>query len=178
MEIIKTEFKDLFIIKHKSNYDERGVFLETFRDDFFEKNLASKIKFCQDNLVKSNYMVLRGMHYQIEPFGQTKLINVSEGSILDVVIDIRKKSKTYGKHFSIKLNDYDNISLLVPLWFAHGYLTLTPTATVNYKVDNYYSKEYERGIRYDDPNLKIDWGFEYEKFVISEKDKNLDFFNW
>lgn len=178
MEIIKTELNDLLIIKHKSNHDDRGVFLETFRDDFFENNLVSKIKFCQDNMVKSNYMALRGMHYQIEPFGQTKLINVSEGSILDVVIDLRKKSSTYGKHFSIKLNEDDYMSLLVPVGFAHGYLTLTRTATVNYKVDNYYSKEHERGIRYDDPNLKIDWGFESKKFIISQKDKNLDFYNW
>ena len=171
MKIEKTFIKDLFLIKFKSSSDSRGVFKEVFRKDLFENKIGSKISFCQDNLVHSDKMVLRGLHFQTPPYEQSKLIYLSLGEILDVAVDLRKNSKTYGKHFSTIISSQDNNCLFIPKGFAHGYLTLSDKAIINYKVDNFYSANHEKIIPFDDNFLKIDWKFHKQNFIITEKDK-------
>ena len=178
MNIVKTGFEDLLIIEHDVHLDDRGLFKEVFRKDVLDKYLGYSVNFCQDNHVKSSYMVLRGLHYQEEPYTQSKLVSVTEGKILDVVVDIRGNSKTYGKYFSYVLSSDIHKAIFIPKGFAHGYLTLSDKANVNYKVDNYYNKESESGISFEDKNLNIDWGVDKIKLLISEKDKNLDNFKW
>ena len=178
LNIVKTDFKDLLIINHEIYYDERGSFKEVFRKNVIEENLGYRINFCQDNNVKSSYMVLRGLHYQEEPYAQSKLISVYKGKILDIAVDIRKNSKTYGKYFSYVLSSESNKSIFIPKGFAHGYLTLSENADVNYKVDNYYNKNSEQGISFKDKYLNIKWGVDENKLVISDKDKELTDFKW
>jgi len=178
LNIVKTDFKDLLIINHEIYYDERGSFKEVFRKNVIEENLGYRINFCQDNNVKSSYMVLRGLHYQEEPYAQSKLISVSKGKILDIAVDIRKNSKTYGRYFSYVLSSESNKSIFVPKGFAHGYLTLSENADVNYKVDNYYNKNSEQGISFKDKYLNIEWEVDENKLIISDKDKKLTDFTW
>lgn len=178
MKISKTNFKDLLILEPILHKDKRGVFKEVFRKDILEKHLGYDLNFCQDNQVVSSSMVLRGLHFQKDPYSQSKLVSVSNGKILDVVVDIRKESATYGKHFSIELSSENNKILFIPTGFAHGYLTLSDDAVVNYKVDSYFNKDSEEGIPFDDQYLGIDWGIDKGKLVISEKDKNLPEFRW
>tara|TARA_B100001245_G_C22676949_1_gene331042 strand:+ start:78 stop:614 length:537 start_codon:yes stop_codon:yes gene_type:complete len=178
LKITKTDFNGLFIIEQDVHLDNRGLFKEVFRKDVLEKYLGYSINFCQDNNVKSSYMVLRGLHYQEEPYTQSKLVSVTEGRILDIAVDIRGNSKTYGKYFSYVLSSDIHKAIFIPKGFAHGYLTLSDKANVNYKVDNYYNKESESGISFEDKNLNIDWGVDKIKLLISEKDKNLDNFKW
>ncbi len=140
-------------------------------------HLDKEILFCQDNVVKSHKNVLRGLHYQ-NPNPQSKLITVLNGKILDVAIDIRPNSKTYGKVFSIELSKKNKTSLFIPKGFAHGYLSLENNTIVHYKVDDFYNKKSEKGIRYDDPKLKINWGINTEDIIISIKDKNLKTYKW
>ena len=178
MKLIKTDFEDLFIIKHNLYVDNRGYFKESFRKQKIENIIGYKLSFCQDNIVKSHINVLRGLHYQKPPYDQSKLISISHGKIFDVAVDIRKESKTYGKYFSRVLDANDHESLFIPKGFAHGYLTLSDTALVNYKVDNYYNPNSESGISYLDNFLKIDWGIDRNKIIISKKDKDLNSFSW
>ena len=178
MKFITTDFKDLIIIKHNVFNDQRGSFKEKFKKENLERFINSKINFCQENCVKSYLNVLRGLHFQKEPYAQSKLVSVSSGSILDVVVDIRKASETYGKYFSYILSSNNNESLFIPKGFAHGYLTLTDFAIINYQVDNYYNPNAEGLISYDDDFLKIDWGIQKDKLIISEKDKNFKPFKW
>lgn len=178
MKITNTDFKDLLIIEHDVHLDDRGLFKEVFRKDVLDKYLGYSINFCQDNYVKSSSMVLRGLHYQEEPYTQSKLVSVTEGRILDIAVDIRGNSKTYGKYFSYILSSDIHKAIFIPKGFAHGYLTLSDKANVNYKVDNYYNKESDSGISFEDKNLNIDWGVDKIKLLISEKDKNLDNFKW
>jgi len=178
LNIEKTDFEDLLIINHDVYHDSRGLFKEVFRKNVIEENLGYKINFCQDNNVKSSYMVLRGLHYQEEPYAQSKLVSVSEGKILDIAVDIRKNSKTYGKYFSYVLSSESNKSIFVPKGFAHGYLTLSENADVNYKVDNYYNKNSEQGISFKDKYLNIEWEVDENKLIISDKDKKLTDFTW
>lgn len=178
MKLLSTEFKDLYIIEPHVNVDSRGKFIETFKKSWFLNNIGYPIDFCQDNRSISRSMVLRGLHYQIEPYSQSKLISVSYGKILDVVVDIRKDSITYGKYFSIELSSENNKILFIPRGFAHGYLTLSDNAILDYKVDRYYNKESERGISYNDSFLNIDWRLDNNKFIISEKDKSFQDFKW
>ena len=178
MRVEKTPFVNLLIINHNVFSDNRGDFKEVFRLNEVEDLLNYKINFCQENNVKSKYMVLRGLHYQEEPFSQSKLVSVIKGEILDVAVDIRKNSPTYGKYFSYKLSENSRKSLFIPKGFAHGYLTLTKYAYVNYKVDSYYNKNSERGIKYNDKYLNIDWGIDKDFLVISEKDNNIKDFIW
>lgn len=152
--------------------------MEVFRNDLFSKNLKSPINFCQDNLVYSKKNVLRGLHFQKEPYSQSKFVYVSFGEILDVVVDMRKHSPTYANNFSIMLSSENNKSILIPKGFAHGYLTLSEKAVVNYKVDNYYNEEYDSGFKYNDPFLNIDWKISPKDIIISEKDNKLEYFNW
>ena len=178
MKLQTTPFKDLIIISSKKNIDKRGSFSEVYRQKELEDFLGYKVNFCQDNLVKSSYLVLRGLHYQSEPYSQSKLVYVSKGKILDIAVDIRKNSKTYGKYFSIILSEKENNALFIPKGFAHGYLTLSEKVIVNYKVDNYYMKDYESGILFNDINLDIDWGFKENDLILSKKDKSFDSYKW
>ena len=152
--------------------------METYKKKSFEINTGITNSFCQENRVFSNYMVLRGLHFQDEPFSQSKFITVVSGKILDVVVDIREDSETYGKYFSIELSSNNNKILFIPKGFAHGYLTLSDSAIVDYKVDNYYNINSEKGISFNDPFLNINWGYDSNKFIISEKDKNFLEFKW
>ena len=155
MKLINTDFKNLIIIKHNVFIDNRGYFKEKFKKEKFQKHTNIRVNFCQDNSVKSHLNVLRGLHFQKEPFAQSKLVSVSLGSILHVVADIRKDSATYGKYFSYILSCENHESLFIPKGFAHGYLTLTDSAIINYQVDNYYNPEAEGVIPYNDEFLNI-----------------------
>ena len=178
MRLRITPFKDLIIISSKKNNDDRGYFREVYRQKDLEDLIGYRVNFCQDNLVKSSYLVLRGLHYQREPYSQSKLVYVSKGKVLDIAVDMRRNSKTYGKYFSIILSEEENNALFIPKGFAHGYLTLSKKAIVNYKVDNYYMKDYESGILYNDKQLNIDWGIKEKDLILSKKDKSFDSYKW
>ncbi len=174
MEIIKTEIPGLLIFKPKVFEDERGYFFESYN----EKTLTDQgiqIQFVQDNQSKSSFGVIRGLHYQLAPYSQTKLIMVLEGEILDVAVDIRKKSPAFGKWYSHKLSAENKKQMLVPAGFAHGFSVLSKIAVVFYKCDKFFHSESERGIMYNDPELSIDWEIEPEKAIISAKDKRNPF---
>jgi len=170
MKIEQTKFADLFIIHPRIFHDERGYFFESFNKEIFEENTGLSIDFVQDNEASSTFGVLRGLHYQLHPFAQAKLVRVIQGKVLDVVVDIREKSKTYGKYFSIELSGENKKQLFVPHGFAHGYIVLSDTAIFAYKCDNLYSKEYEGGIKYNDINLSIDWHTDHLNHIVSSKD--------
>jgi len=170
MNVISTPFKDLVILEPKVHGDERGYFMESYNYDTLKKN-GIDIKFVQDNQSKSKYGVLRGLHYQNYPYPQTKLIRVLSGTILDVVVDLRKEEKTFGQHFSIELSADNKKQLLVPRGFAHGLVVLSESAEVLYKCDEFYHPEAEGGIYFDDPKLNIDWKVAKENLILSEKDK-------
>jgi len=170
MKVIKTDFPDLLIIEPKVFEDTRGYFFESFNSMKFQEQ-GIDITFVQDNESKSTYGVIRGLHYQLSPYSQTKLIRVISGKILDAVVDIRQNSPTFGKHFSIELSSENKTQLLVPKGFAHGFSVLSEAAIVSYKCDELYNPEAERGIRYNDPKLKIDWKIDNEKTIVSSKDK-------
>lgn len=174
MEIIETSIKDLLIIQPKIFEDERGYFMEAFKESFIKENFP-KIKFIQDNESKSSYGVLRGLHYQVPPYEQTKLVRVITGKVLDVALDLRPKSDTYGKWESIILSDINKKQFLIPKGFAHGFIVLSETAILSYKVDNPYAPDYESGINFNDDNLKIDWKLSQEEIIINNRDKNLPF---
>lgn len=170
MTFTRTTIPDVIICEPLVHGDERGYFVETFRADKLEDFLGYNTKFLQDNESKSSYGVLRGLHYQLEPFAQTKLIRVIKGTILDVAVDIRKNSPTFGLHVSVKLSGEDKKQMLVPKGFAHGFVVLSEEAIVAYKVDNYYAPQCDRGIAYNDTTLGIDWIVPHEKLKISQKD--------
>lgn len=175
MKIIQTPISDLLIIEPTVFEDERGYFYESFNKLKFEANNLF-YSFVQDNQSKSGYGVIRGLHYQLAPYAQTKLLRVLEGCILDVVVDLRKNSATFGKTFSVELSSENKKQLLVPKGFAHGFSVLSETAVVFYKCDEFYNKSAERGIIYNDYFLAIDWKIEKSKEIISEKDKLLSDF--
>ncbi len=171
MEFIRTAIPDVILCKPQVYYDERGYFFETFRKEKLENFAGIPLHFCQDNESKSTKGVLRGLHYQLPPFAQTKLVRVIQGSVLDVAVDIRKGSPTFGHYVSQVLSDQNKHQLLIPKGFAHGYVVLSDEAIFSYKVDNYYHQASERGIAYDDRELGIDWNVESSQLIISEKDK-------
>lgn len=176
MKFIKTEIPDVIICEPTLFGDHRGYFVETFRQDALEAFTNQKFNFCQDNESKSSYGVLRGLHYQLAPYAQTKLVRVIEGAVLDVAVDLRKSSPTFGKHVAVELTGENKKQLLVPRGFAHGFVVLSDTATFAYKVDNYYSPENDRGIAFNDVDLAIDWRLPKEALQLSEKDtKQPDF---
>ena len=177
MKFIKGILPGLIICEPKKLNDKRGFFTESFRKDLFEKFLEKKIDFCQENLSESKYGVLRGLHFQKEPFAQSKLVSVQKGKILDVVVDIRKYSKFYGESFSIELDDIHNKQLFVPRGFAHGFIVLSKLARVSYKVDNYYNPISEEGLNYNDPQLNIDWKINKKDIIINTKDCSYSNFN-
>ena len=170
MNYIRTDIFDVIIIEPKLHGDDRGYFIETFRADKLEDFLGYKINFCQDNESKSSRGVLRGLHYQLAPAAQTKLVRVIQGSVLDVAVDIRKGSPTFGKHVAIKLTSENKRQLLIPRGFAHGFVVLEDNTTFAYKVDNYYSPENDRGISFNDSELNIDWEISNSLLKLSDKD--------
>jgi len=171
MPFINTEFAGLLIFEPKIWEDDRGYFFESYNQKMFSQESIS-INFVQDNQAKSEYGVIRGLHYQLEPFAQTKLIRVLSGSILDVAVDIRKNSPTYGKVFTIELSAENKKQLLVPKGFAHGYSVISSVAEVFYKCDEFYNKDSEGGIAYNDPILNIDWKINNADSIVSQKDLN------
>ena len=171
MKFTRTNISDVIIIEPKVHGDDRGYFVETFRVDKLEDFLGYKINFCQDNESKSSKGVLRGLHYQLAPAAQTKLVRVIQGSVLDVAVDIRKGSPTFGEHVSVELTAENKKQLLVPRGFAHGFIVLEDDTTFAYKVDNYYSPENDRGISFDDIDLGIDWILDKDDLNLSAKDK-------
>ena len=175
MKFIKTAIPDVYIIEPSVFGDDRGYFLESFNLEQFEKNIYP-IKFVQDNESKSSKGVLRGLHFQKPPFNQAKLMRCIEGKVMDVAVDIRKESPTYGKHVAIELSGENKRQLFVPRGFAHGFSVLSETAVFAYKVDNTYAPEYDAGIKYDDQELNINWGLTENEVQLSEKDKNLSLF--
>ncbi|CAM1373829.1 dTDP-4-dehydrorhamnose 3,5-epimerase [Tenacibaculum xiamenense] len=172
MEVIKTEIPDVVIIQPKIFGDHRGYFFESFNLKTFNEKVI-KTDFVQDNESKSSRGVLRGLHFQKPPYAQAKLVRCIKGCVLDVAVDIRVGSPTYGKYVAIELSEENKQQLFVPRGFAHGYSVLSEEAIFAYKVDNWYAPEYDSGIRWDDTDLGIDWKLEMEEVKLSEKDSNL-----
>lgn len=170
MNFIRTEIPDIIICEPIIHGDERGYFVETFRQDKLEEFLGYSINFCQDNESKSSRGVLRGLHYQLHPAAQTKLVRVMQGSVLDVAVDIRKGSPTFGKHVAVELSSTNKKQLLVPRGFAHGFVVLEDDTIFAYKVDNYYSPENDRGIAFNDSSLEINWKIPHDELKLSKKD--------
>jgi len=171
MPFIKTDFPGLLIFEPKVFTDSRGYFFESYNENICKAE-GVNIKFVQDNQASSEYGVIRGLHYQLAPFAQTKFIRVLSGIILDVVVDLRKGSPSFGKVFSQELSAENHLQLMVPKGFAHGYSVLSKTAEVFYKCDEFYNKDNEAGLAYNDISLNIDWKIEDGKEIISEKDLN------
>lgn len=171
MEIIKTEFEGLVVVKPVVFTDNRGYFYETYNVNKY-KDLGITNNFVQDNESKSNFGTIRGLHSQIGEFAQAKLVRAQQGKVLDVVVDIRKNSKTFGKYFSIELSDENKLQLMIPRGFLHGFSVLSETAIFCYKCDNFYNKESERAVLWNDIDLNIDWKIDKNKAIVSEKDKN------
>ena len=169
MPFFKTEFRDLLIYEPVVFNDSRGYFFESYNANTFAAD-GVNIKFVQDNQARSTYGVIRGLHFQLDPNAQTKLVRALSGNILDVVVDVRKGSPTYGKAFSIELSAENKKQLLVPKGFAHGYSVLSETAEVMYKCDAFYAKQSEGGLLYNDPKLAIDWGIPADKAIVADKD--------
>jgi dTDP-4-dehydrorhamnose 3,5-epimerase len=171
MKLTKTNINGLLIIEPRVFFDDRGYFFESFNGQTFSEITGHGIPFVQDNQARSVRGVLRGLHYQNNPTPQTKLIRVLEGTIWDVVVDIRKDSETYGEWYGIELSAENRLQFLVPRGFAHGYSVLSETAEILYKCDNYYDKSAEGGIAYNDPALAIDWKINLADAIVSDKDK-------
>ena len=165
MNIEPTIFPEIFVIKPEVYSDRRGWFMETFRLDLLGNAIGFDLKFCQDNLVNSSYGVLRGLHYQKPPFTQSKLVSVVSGKIIDIIVDVRNGSPNFGKHISLELSDQNKKQVFIPRGFAHGYICISTSSIVSYKVDNYYKKESEVTISPDDPDLGIDWKISKEKII-------------
>ena len=170
MTFTRTNIPDVVIIEPTVHGDSRGYFVETFRQDKLEEFLGYKLNFGQDNESKSSKGVLRGLHYQLPPHAQTKLVRVISGRVLDVAVDIRRNSPTFGQHVAVELTADNKKQLLVPRGFAHGFVVLEDDTIFAYKVDNYYSPECDRGIAFNDPALNIDWILKIEELKLSEKD--------
>ena len=184
MEFEKVEIDGLILCKPKLISDSRGFFSEVYKKDLLESNIEQKINFCQSNTSESSYGTIRGLHFQISPSSQSKLVSVSKGEILDVALDLRNNSITYGKFYSVILNDKNNFQLFIPKGFAHGFSVLTTKARVHYQVDNYYDKKKEFGINPLDKELGIDWKIDKKNYNISTKDltnpdlKNINIFKF
>lgn len=175
MKLIPQSIEDVILIEPTIHVDNRGYFVETFRQDLFEEAIGRKINFVQDNESKSIKGVFRGLHYQLPPYTQAKLVRVIEGSVLDVAVDIRKSSSTFGDYVAVELTGDNKYQLFIPHGFAHGFVVLSDTATFAYKVDNYYAPEHERGIAFNDDQIKIDWQLSAEEIQLSDKDKSHPF---
>ncbi|WP_040726101.1 dTDP-4-dehydrorhamnose 3,5-epimerase [Thiomicrorhabdus sp. Kp2] len=170
MEFVKQSISDILLIKPKVFGDDRGYFVETFRQDKFEEAIGYQVNFIQDNESKSSRGVLRGLHFQLPPFSQSKLVRVIEGKVLDVAVDIRQGSPTFGRVVTAELSSDNKHQLFIPRGFAHGFVVLSDTAIFAYKVDNYYSPECDRGLAFNDTNLKINWQLPGGELKLSDKD--------
>lgn len=171
MEIIKTTIEGVVIIEPRLFKDDRGYFFESFSQrEFAEK--VRKVDFVQDNESKSSYGVLRGLHFQKPPYAQSKLVRVIKGSVLDVAVDIRKGSPTFGEHVSVELTEENHRQFFISRGFAHGFVVLTEEVIFQYKCDNFYAPQCEGALAWDDPALKIDWKVPADKIILSEKDKH------
>ncbi|MDR3267408.1 MAG: dTDP-4-dehydrorhamnose 3,5-epimerase [Tannerella sp.] len=169
MTFIEIDIQGVWIIEPKVFGDVRGYFMESYKESEFRKHIG-EINFIQDNESRSTKGVLRGLHYQAEPYAQAKLVRVIQGTVLDVAVDIRKDSKTFGKYVAVELSEENKRQLFIPKGFAHGFYVKSETALFTYKVDNLYAPDYERSIRYDDPAIYVDWQIE-EEIIVSEKDR-------
>ena len=172
MKFAPQSISEVVLIKPTVHGDNRGYFMESFRQDLFNEAIGYKVNFIQDNESKSTKGVLRGLHYQLPPYAQAKLVRVIEGSVLDVAVDIRKSSTTFGQYVTADLTAENKHQLFVPHGFAHGFVVLSDSATFTYKVDNYYAPEHDRGIAFDDNDLDIDWQLPLELLQLSDKDKS------
>lgn len=170
MELIKTDIEGVVILEPRIFRDARGYFFESFLAREFEEKV-SRTTFVQDNESCSTYGVIRGLHFQKPPFTQAKLVRVIKGAVLDVTVDLRKSSPTYGKHVAVELTEDNHRQLFIPHGFAHGFAVLSDEVLFQYKCDNYYAPQSERGILWNDPDLQIDWRIPLDKVVLSEKDK-------
>ena len=170
MKVIETEIEGVFILEPRVFGDDRGYFFESFSLKHFEEKV-SKMVFVQDNESKSKYGVLRGLHYQLPPYTQAKLVRVVKGRVLDVAVDIRRGSPTFGKYVAVELSEENNLQWFLSKGFAHGFAVLSEEAIFQYKCDEYYAPDYEGAICYDDPDLGIDWKLPLEDVILSEKDK-------
>jgi dTDP-4-dehydrorhamnose 3,5-epimerase len=177
MKVTETYLKDCFVITPNVFNDKRGYFFESFNKKRFEELTGINANFIQDNQSRSTKGVLRGLHFQTGEFEQAKLVRTVKGSILDVCVDLRKNSKTFGQYFSIILDDKNHLQLFIPRGFAHGFLSLENNTIINYKCDNYYNKNAEKGIIYNDKTLNIDWNIDNSKVILSDKDKELPDFD-
>lgn len=176
MKAIETPFEGLYILEPNVFNDDRGYFFESFNDNTLKDITGFTNTFVQDNQARSTINVLRGLHYQKEPHAQTKLIRALEGTIWDVVVDLRKASKTYGQWYGVELSAENKRQFLIPRGFAHGYSVLSETAEVFYKCDNLYNKASEGGVIYNDADLNIDWKIDFNNAIVSEKDLVLPSF--
>tara|TARA_B110000003_G_scaffold174133_1_gene173740 strand:+ start:366 stop:920 length:555 start_codon:yes stop_codon:yes gene_type:complete len=176
MKFVKTKIEGLIILEPTVFGDIRGYFLESFNQDQFEE-IVGKVSFVQDNESKSSKGVLRGLHFQKPPFDQAKLVRCIEGKVLDVAVDLRNGSKTYGQHIAIELSGENKKQLFVPRGFAHGFLVLSESAIFTYKVDNVYAPDYDSGIYWNDSTLNIPWGVDKSEILVSKKDSKLSFFS-
>ena len=173
MNFIPQSIPEVFLIEPIIHKDNRGYFVETFQQVLFDEAIGYKVDFVQDNESKSiSKGVLRGLHFQSPPYTQSKLVRVFSGKVLDVAVDIRRNSKTFGQHVAIELNDENKNQLFIPRGFAHGFVVLSDSATISYKVDAYYSAKHNEGIAYNDSDINIDWGFSENEIILSEVDKN------
>ncbi len=170
MTATETKLKGCFIIEPSVFKDSRGYFFESFNQNTFNELIGKTVDFVQDNESFSSKGVLRGLHFQTGEYAQAKLVRVVKGTVLDVVVDMRKNSPTFSKHFSIELSEDNKRQFFVPRGFAHGFIVLSETAIFSYKCDNFYNNASEQGLRYDDPSLGIDWMLPASEFIISEKD--------
>ena len=176
MRSIKTKIKDLIILEPEIFGDNRGYFIESYNQKKLE-DILGKVLFVQDNESKSTKGVLRGLHFQKPPFDQAKLVRCIEGKVLDVAVDLRNRSKTYGQHVALELSGDNKRQLFIPRGFAHGFLVLSEYAIFSYKVDNIYAPNYDSGIHWNDPKINIIWGMNDIEVVVSEKDSYLPFFS-
>lgn len=171
MNVIKTDIEGVVIIEPRLFKDDRGYFFESFSERNFNEQVRT-VKFVQDNESKSSYGVLRGLHFQKPPYAQSKLVRVIKGAVLDVAVDIRKGSPTFGKHVAVELTEENHRQFFIPRGFAHGFSVLTPEVIFQYKCDNFYAPQSEGALAWDDPDLGIDWGVPADKVILSEKDKH------
>ena len=179
MELIKTDIDGVVILKPRVFEDSRGYFFESYSKRVFDELIGHPVDFVQDNESSSSYGVMRGLHFQLPPFSQSKLVRCVRGSVLDVAVDLRKGSPTYGRHVSVILSEENLLQFFVPRGFAHGFAVLSETAVFQYKCDNYYHPEAEGGISITDPSLGIDWHIDPSRAILSEKDtrhETLDHF--
>ena len=172
MDYKKTEIEGVYIIQPKVFKDNRGYFMETFRQSDFDAGIGRHVEFIQDNESKSSRGVLRGLHYQKGEASQAKLVRVIKGRVVDVAVDIRRSSKTFGRYVMVELSEENKTQFFIPRGFAHGFLVLSDEAIFTYKVDNAYAPQQEASIRYDDPDIAIEWPMDMAEVITSEKDMN------